>query len=232
MLRILIATDSRGANLDVYLKNTELQRHCRIDVQVFRGAPLERLEYKIAQFTKHIKYDLIVVIGGICNLTTRVQEHRQKVLHYHRSLDSLANIKATLIRLDKRYKEKVLVSRIAPAFLLQYYQHHNTNNSEPPKNLAQQQSHLNDDIEEINYFITGLNKSRGLERLDLDKQAFTYSKKTAKVKGGKRRQRRPVLNLDLAQFPDGVHPSEQLQQKWFARITSVLNKWATTQMKQ
>ena len=233
MLRILIISDSRGSALQKHIFGSdefsfpaieELSKTCSITIQVFKGATLERLENKISNISKQKYYHLIILLGGICNLTTVTIERGLKLLHYISDTARTDSIKHTLTRLDKRYKAQLHIGRIVPACLEGYFEHHNPGKSSPPY-LSSQQEQLNNDLEDLNSFITSINNNRGQERIDLDTKVHKASCKSAKTKGGRRkRAKRQVIQKDL--LPDGVHPSSELTKKWINRLASVLEKWA------
>ena len=235
MLQVLVVTDSRGSNLEAYLKGEDspdpvedLRKLCRVKVKVFKGADLQRLENKITTLARDTNYDLILIIGGICSLTTRSKERGLSLLHYISQEERLASIKDTITRLDSTYKEKIHIARIPPACLRTYFSHFNKG-QQIPGYLTDQQEDLLRDIQDINDHITTINVNRHQERIDLDAKLLVQSCKTSKTRSGRRRKKRPRTTFQGELLIDGVHATRDLEEKWYRRIAGTLYNWATKQ---
>ena len=227
-LRVLILTDSRGANLHNFIddleSNSTVRQRCTCSVKVYRGADFERIKCKLESILRKENFDLTIILTGICNFTTKTTERDLQLLHYVSQQDRITLIKDVISRLDRKYSETIHIGRIPPACLIKYFESKNPG-KEVPSYLAQQQADLIKDIEEVNKHITDINKARNQQSLDLDDKVFKKSVKTSK-KGKQRKNPKKTISLDSNLLHDGVHPTRNLEIKWFNRLITVISAWA------
>lgn len=194
----LLLTDSRGTQLESLLNLKSCGSNTTIDwtVKSFPGATLETIAGRAENF--HANFDLIIVIAGICNLTTRIRTSSKYKIEYRtRKADE---VKLLIQNLLEKFGEKIHICTITPADL---NKQHSTDVS-----ISDQQSNLLEDIENINQFIIDSNICRDLPTIDLASNSYV---KSLKKQGQKRKK---IVKFSSKDLPDGVHPSLKLKEKW------------------
>ena len=154
----------------------------------------------------------IVILAGICDLTTRVRSHGIKCLEYHSREAILGKIKQDITQLYSEFPGKVNIATIYPASIRNYYLHHN--GIEPNCEDQTHQDTLNQDITDINDTIINCNIRTAIETIDLHRVFHSSSKK--------KKSKKRVIKFEHKLLPDGVHPADTAQDKCFNRIHSVL----------
>lgn len=227
--KILIVTDSRGAGLQQFLAEKIDSNNTNIKVLVYRGAKLETL-CNIVECKYDSSLDLVILSGGICDLTIREKEKGVKTLVYQRTDGNLDRIKDILTRITGKpgLRGKITITTIPPASLHRYFRHHNAN-KDPPPQTQQQQQDLLQDIQEINECIITLNKAANLKTIDLHDKCFRKSlapKSKSKTKPIAERRRKIFQDHFLS---DGVHANLSLQSKWFTRYAEIISVWLSAE---
>lgn len=174
-----------------------------------------RLEENFARTLRRQDFHITVVLGGISNFITLTKERERdlSLLHYIKEEDRLRQIKSTITRFDQKYKGNIHIG------LKGYFKAHNPDRR-IPDDVQKQQEDLLTDIEDINLYITEINKKRGQESIDLDAKLI-YRACIIEKRGNKRRNRsnRQTKKEDL--LPDWVHSKTELEEKWFSRLFAV-----------
>jgi hypothetical protein len=115
---VLILTDSRGNGLEPLLqKQFRHKFEVDIHVTVYKGATLEQIKKKIDRLRR--SFDLIIVIAGICNFTSRVNKNSLNLLSY--SQGEGENIVQSVITVIKElFEQNCMVSTITPVSFVNY----------------------------------------------------------------------------------------------------------------
>jgi hypothetical protein len=215
---VLIIGDSRVKGLKSLIEPCIGIDTC-ITVNVCSGAKLDDLYNFITKLNK-IAYDLIIVCGGICNLTEKQTIKNNKFLIYKDGTRKKIHVKETLKNIAN-ISNKIVVGNITPACLKQYFKTHNPNSTLTPEKtqeIDQQQDQLIEDIAELNSFITHELQNR---HVNLAKFANTKSL----LKRGPVYKRKIKFNPN--KLPDGVHPSPKLKSDWAKVICSTITHYKT-----
>ena len=219
--KVFIATDSRGRDLQPFLASHFSQQQLSIQVDVCPGATLEQLVNVIKAKTDD-SHDLIILSGGICNLTTKTKGKGIKSLTYHRNEDNISKIKDLVTTTQGTFGNRLSIATIPPASLLKFFQYHNKS-LDPPEYLTEQQRDLLQDTEEVNQYITTLSKAANIRTIDLHKQVFNNVLDPKKKNKHSCEKRRRVFLEKL--LTDGVHANTTLKQKWFKRYAQSIGDW-------
>ena len=219
--KALIITDSRGFGISSQIvRNQQINslKGADIDVKILSGATLQEIQEQTRRACTFKTYDLIIVIGGICNLTEIASWNRLNVLHY--PVKDLQSIRATLTELREQFQEKIIFSTICSAGLTKYARAKNYID-QLPKDLEQllteNQARLNKDIESINDWILANNKEFDCTNIDLNKLSTSQSIKR-KFNGEKYR----VKHFSDKNLYDGVHGNMAQREKWHKRTIDVI----------
>ena len=80
---ILVISDSRGKNIKpLLIDNTPANHKIKWTTQVLPGATLENIQKRLQRGTRRDNWDLIIVLAGICDFTSRSKENRNISLEY------------------------------------------------------------------------------------------------------------------------------------------------------
>ena len=116
-------TDSRGRGLNEFLDSQQIGSNKStivLHVRVYPGADLNRLKTKVDTFSAAKTYDLIVIIGGICDLTSKVtDENDLNLLEYTDSNSKKEHVLRTLSQLRQEYAQ-INIATIPPFSLKKY----------------------------------------------------------------------------------------------------------------
>ena len=210
--KVLIVTDSRGKDLDKFLRNkldsiSETDRNFTSHVSIHKGADLRDLLREAKKFEEIRKPDLVVFQGGICNFTRKEVFNGNQTLSYYRG-DQIIEFLTTVKEIREEYGNSALIATVVPASLIKYFEVKNGSSphEELLESLNQQQIELLEDIEYVNSQIIAGNKQIGTRTIDLHDKVFVTSIKKYKNKS-KSRKHRKFENKNLF---DGVHPNETL----------------------
>lgn len=138
-------------------------------------------------------------------------------------------------QLKHQYRSKLNIATIPPASLDNYLHYWNKDTPDEQLsaikqeiNLAQQQTTLEKDINEINGKIIELNIAFDTETINLAEKTYSRSikkkKKTNRVTAKIKKLRRDILR-------DGVHSAPDLQHIWYKRIEDVISNAYTNRDK-
>jgi hypothetical protein len=195
-----------------------IEPKCAIDteitVTVCSSAKLEDLQNFITR-SNIASFNLIIVCGGICNLTERKVIGKIKFLEYHDGAHKVNQLKDTIAEISK-LSNKVIIGNITPASLIQYFCSQNRGSvlaQAKSTELDQQQQQLPADIESLNSFIASELPNR---YINLANSATTKSL----LKRGANHKRKSKFNPN--KLPDGVHPSTKLKSDWARVIYSAI----------
>lgn len=222
----LILTDSRGGGLSEYLNSqsyeeintNSVEQEVEIDVITIPGAKIQELARCIPAKIHEKPYELIIIIAGICNFTTK----EGKLLTYGESQKE--TVLEIIQDLRDTYPHAILTfATIPPASLKKNARFLNDTHN---FSFTAQQDLLIKDIKEVNNFIVEQNIIEDSPTLDWARPTFITSKKR-KRKG---KTARKVTKFTDRHLPDGVHPNEQLKTRWF-KITHkfIVRKLAPTE---
>ena len=208
---ILIASDSRGRGItNSVAAFTEIKTSFNVDIalRVKPGAKLQELIDIVNEaFLRDEKLTYAIIIGGICNLTERSPDRYQ--LSYNRSELNIQRIISQIQTFYHKHNYKATVATLYPASLENYATSRNTSYT----GEVSAQEELIEDIDTINQQIVKCNKQSNQETVDIGRIFFSFIKR-------KRRGRKKKFCHRF--LPDGVHPSESIQEKCGERIATVL----------
>ena len=155
--RVLIATDSRGAGIQQQInRNQKLASldDIKIDIRIIPGAKVNEIHTAIKTACTYHTYDLILIIGCVCNLTERVQWGGLQLLDY--SNKGLHEIKGQFLSIRGQYASKVIFATIPPASLVKYGKVKNQLEDLPNHievSLSRKQCRLEKDLRLVNNWI-------------------------------------------------------------------------------
>ena len=221
--RVLILTDSRGKGIqeffDSYVNEHDLPLVCKFEI--VKGAKLQRLYHIALREDRSYRFDKILIIGGICNFTTRESYNSIRILSYY-STDQIDKFLQILTKLRDHFGSRVNIATVVPASLTQYYKYHLTEEDPLEQGtllaLKSQQSKLLDDLKVVNVKIVEDNKLFGNRTIDLDRQVIGQSVK--KRKRGKPQTVKIEFKEQL--LTDGVHPNDSLKKRLHKRTLDSL----------
>lgn len=226
---IILATDSRGRSWAEELeKSSKLPPNTRVirqlDPRKIGGAKLEEL-YKFVRIETgkesylHPQNKIIIVIsGGICNITTRkngqvyLEEKANKAKYI---IDILQNIWEYCEQ--RRYI--LVITTILPVSLINNLKH-NISKRKIKKSrfsdqeLLEQEIKTNQIVEEVNKFIVTKSKEVGNVYIEFVKNV--QNRVLRKRKNGNTSTRKPVTVI--SRLYDGVHADHQLQKKLCTKV--------------
>lgn len=210
--RVLCVGDSRLRHIQLLLNG-----NCR-DIQyccfVFPGATLGKLAYElriILSFVDNHYYDLVLIVGGICDLTRYQKTPTRWISLAYPSIQGIVDNFERLYVLCRNTiglftHTPILFSTIPGIHMNRYI-------GSDSMNLYQEQPKLDTAIPLINIIIKESSKLHGLPVADLAK--FIHH---SKGKGGTYRTR-------YCRLSDGCHPDEQTRQMWAEEILKVTTNY-------
>ena len=218
---LLVLTDSRLKNLKTKLESDDRISSlcCDIYVERINGAKLSYLIDRAIEYLDgsyygrryNVKY--VVLLAGICDFTVLKSTQNKRYVEYSRREVVLHELQDKIRSVYQKYSGKINIGTFAPACLEQSLTTQGLDSS-LIANLESSQSQLITDIEETNKIIVEHNKISGVETIDLADKAYSHSKKK---KEGKRRSK-----FVGKKFVDGVHPSDNLKEKWHSLSIEVI----------
>jgi len=211
--QVLLISDSRGRGIAPRLQGETFQdSDITWEEIVLPGATLEIIFKRLERIKRRSnKWDLIIIIGGICNFTNRVSKRQQNYLEY--KTRNINGIKLTIDQILETFGTQIHIATITPASLSKYS---NYRNEDPT--IEKEQEDLLEDIESVNRHIIERNISRDSPTFDLAKQCYTSKLK----KQGPKKKR--VTKFTHTKLRDGVHPDESLKDTWAMYMASVAAK--------
>ena len=203
----MLITDSRGKDLEPLLLKYNT-RNYHWDIRVFPGATLQSIERKLAKY--HAKADIIIVLAGICNFTSKIRTRTRSSIEY--KVRRTEETKTTINSILDKFGRKTHICTITPADL--------SKQPTPDTSSAEEQSNLLEDIEATNTHIKDLNITRDLPTIDIAINSYT---KSLKKQGGKKKK---IIKFTSKDLPDGIHPSASLKDTWAKYLTKCTNNLA------
>lgn len=228
---VLITTDSRGRGLDSNLRQGgTLPDKTIIDSHSKGGATLEDLFKDLRRTTreavrKHPGHKVVIILsGGICNLTTKSGGRHDTQVHYNHDESSLGNIRKTLDEIWAYSNERgyyLIVTSILPVSLkisteFQIKTGRLRTSRYTEEELAEQQGALDQDILDLNNHIAQKCKRENAVFVNLSNDLQTISTKTL---GKRKKYKKKITKIHYEKLFDGVHPDDELKANLFARIS-------------
>ena len=217
--KVLIITDSRGKGITDEINSRPSLASVKFDIKILPGVKLNDITQKIRTYSIYQKYDLIVVVAGICELTVKEVNQGLQILTYPGS--DIHEIITKLNALRDTYGSNLILATITPASLKKYFEHRNPTKQFPverEEELKSQQKALIEDIKEINSRIKESNAEANVTNIDL---ANLTQSRAIKYKFGRRHRTTKFTDKDLY---DGVHSNSVLRKKWHKRTVDVIDK--------
>ena len=220
-MRALVVSDSRGAGISRQVnRNQKLAtlKKVRVDIRILPGATLRELRNAIANANAFHSYQLIIVVGGICDLTVKSQYDKLNILEY--PAHDPDKVVGEFILLRDEFGDKIIFSTISPASLVKYAKVKNNIECLPRElenRLTTSQVKLVQDLEYINSWIKEDNKQSHCTNLDHSK--FTTSCSIKKPLQGQKYRKEKFSDKNLY---DGLHANSELKTKWHQRTTDVI----------
>jgi hypothetical protein len=220
MYNIIIATDSRGRFLERYLASTKPFWHrWQVCTIMKPGANLKVLKEEIQKHLHPEKQNIIMLAGGICNLTSKIT-HRGGVEITYTSTDKVQNITSTLHDISDELSHSntiVKIATIPPVSLDKYStfqksKHRLSDSIFSTDTVQQQQRDLEADITQINNTITAINQHNGVRTVNWHRDLLRTS---IKKRGWNGQSRKSVTKYTYGKLYDGVHAVEELSTNWF-----------------
>ena len=216
---LLFVSDSRGRGGTDLLQDPSLE----VTTIIRPGAGLQILTNEAVKFLGLRKYDLVIIAGGICDLTKKEVQCGEKVLSYPLSQEDrsakIALLSDSITKARSKIGRKLLLTTIVPASLVNYYYHHNPQKTTAPQDLNEQQIALFQDIDEINACIAANNRAAERRTPNWANFALQHSKK--RKRKGSSQLAKSCSNLALKHLPDGVHFSGELLNKCVTALIKV-----------
>jgi hypothetical protein len=220
-IKILIATDSRGSGISNQInrnQNLASLKNVKIDIRILPGAKLDELHRAVNSASVYQNYDLIIIVGGICNLTEKSVWGNLNILDY--PVKDLYIVENQLSDIRQQYQDKVIFATIPPASLAKFARVKNNIDSLPSQleaKLADSQQRLINDIFVLNDWIRQNNIENQCTNLDLNNYNTSKSLKKS-PNGGKYR----IETFSDKNMYDGLHANMTLKGKWHKRTTDVI----------
>ena len=227
LFNCLICADSRGRGLKEtttkrkILENLSAEERektgLEIEINVRPGAKLEDFARFLDSHPKKASIDFIIIIAGICNLTTRTINGSLKTLTYDKE-DAVGNIKDYISQSIEQYGRKFHIATITPASLQKFNITHNSGAQLSKESLHRQndqQESLTRDCNQLNDFIVEKNIERECPTLRWAGQCMRSTKRRDR----RTKKLRPATyRFDCKKLTDGVHPDDALRGTWFSLI--------------
>ena len=167
-----------------------------------------------------------MLVGGICNFTEKVKHPGGVDIRYKRAgkiskfIHELDRLTAFLNSANTPF----LIASIPLMSIQTYLNNQFSRNSRfrsilSPQEITDQQIHLEADIRTTNIHITHLNTSNAVRNLHLDRD---ITKTTIKSRGKCNKNKKKITKFVYKNFPDGIHPSDDLKYKWFNLICGAI----------
>lgn len=241
---VLLLTDSRGRGLeDTLRQGGALPDKTIVEARSKGGATLQDLFRDLRHTTraairKHLGHKIVVVLsGGICNLTTKSGGRGDTQIHYKRDENSLQNIRKTLDEILQYTKERgyyLVVTTILPASLSLSAEFNVANgrlraSKLNEEELAEQQQLLEKDISDLNTHIAERCKDENTIYVNLTNDIQTVTTRTL---GRRKKYKKKISKIHYEKLYDGVHPNDDLKSKLFMRILKACSYLLTPQLKE
>ena len=176
---------------------------------VIPGATLEIINQRLERSQRRKKWNLVIIIGGICNFTMRIKAKKTRKLEYKDRKTEAT--KQAIEDILEHQGDIAQICTLTPANILKH-------NKVSVKGDSEEQKQLVSDIEELNQFIINKNIERDWPTIDLARQSYTAS---LKKQGNKKKRIQKFTDKELA---DGVHPTTHLKATWASYMAPVIVK--------
>lgn len=206
---ILVIGDSRAKLLEPELNKTSL--NLSFTVKVLPGAGLHRITLKaLTSLSYDNAFDLLILAGGINDLTKLVHLPTRHALPRYNSANNLAEavlfeMRKSINKISKITSIPLVLATLPGMDLVKYSPDYN-------ELLAPFQPALDEAVTTINKQIRGINRLNGIHTLNL-----AYPVHRCKGKGGHYRNQYSLLL-------DGLHPGSFLRAKWVNSLISFCTK--------
>ena len=227
-MKSLVIADSRGAHMETLLNNTADIGN--IHVSVNPGSGLTRSAERTKQWIVNNKPDLIIIMSGICDITSKDNISKTIRLKYN----TVAEVTETVMRSIRQTYDliqhigefTVSFSTITGLELADTnnkdrrkmtdneYRHHSTHT----KLTHPQQKTLDEAVIEINRRITAFNETNNTPTTWMAEIVHPY------LRGRHRHY--------YSRLADGCHPSNNTRRRWAHQIVRTIRKMAEHQQQQ
>ena len=223
VINCLIVSDSRGRGIGNYLNSQDYSEENYIPIftdYCFPGANLRRLISETEEIKRVRHFDVTLVIGGICSLTTKnhLPPYQINYINRQEKKDNLYHLISEILQGDCH------IATIPPAGLSKALTSRNPQeifDEATLEELKSQQDDLVQDLDEINQLIIDKYTNLGEICLDWARSTFITSTKRSRSKT------RKVRRFNPRHLEDGVHPIPSLRYRWF----SITRKFVELQIK-
>lgn len=227
-LCLLLLADSRGRSLAPELEKNLPSGSVVLEV-VIPGAKSDRLYDRLKSFrstlrNRYASYKIaVVLLGGICDLTTKCRGRHQEEIYYLPRQASVEVFKSSFSNIVDYCKGEgwyLIPTTILPVGLkantqFAISQGKLTSSSFSEAQTKQQQQSLETDVAALNEYITKKSCDEGLTLCELH---ATIQVTTVKHTGKNKTGRKIHTRFDYNRLVDGVHPTEQLKEKFIGKI--------------
>jgi hypothetical protein len=229
--RVIILADSRGRGVTSRVRyNALLPPETQIQGTYIGGATLQTLIAQLHRRTNNCTdQPVVVIIGGICNYTTKERTHRGAQVCYYRNPQRLQQTKELyeqLIQLaDSRGLHLILTTIPAASLLdatlydLEFSRLAASKFTE--SELTEQQISLEEDLKQINKYIVQRAQELNLLHIRLNSALERVS---YKLQGKSRGTVKGHLRHCYKCLYDGIHPDDTTKIKWADLITKYIVK--------
>ena len=230
MSSLIIATDSRGAKLKRYFS-----KHfptIQPTISVLPGAKISDIHISLIETVKLVTStprSVVVVAAGICNLTQKVDHAGGVQITYQgdtrkRISDLLYQLHTLVFDLNVNHQFPVLVICIPPANLHKYAEKKMLQGKLEfsiltTEETTRQQDLLEHDITLINREIIQMNVMQGHSSIRWDN---TILKIKIRKRGRNGQNSKKCSYFCYDQLYDGVHPDQELADKWYSYMCQCL----------
>lgn len=203
LYKVLVVGDSRVRSLQEHLNNTTL--NLEFLVVVLPGANFQRIVLKaMIEISMDVEYQLIILIGGINNVTSLHYNPARHIRPRYRTMNSLVHNVTNHMRngvnqIRQLTATPVVVGTLVGARLLIY-------SACRRRDLFYQQPLIDSAITRINCLIRGINRLNDVQTLDLSSHVH-------RCMGHGGRYSTRYIHLH-----DGLHPGRRLLEIWVAKI--------------
>lgn len=209
--RILCVGDSRLKHLQRELNDN--MRNLHFVCYVFPRATLGHLSYHTRQILMNcnqLYYDFILVIGGICDITTLTRNPSRRVVPRYRSVESTIE---NFERFLSLFRESARLFTSVPIIYVPLVGIHLTRYSLDDDSVYPLQPIIDNSIPLINIMIKEVNRWNGLPSPDI---AHTVHHSCG---------RRGKYRTRYAKLTDGCHPDEVTRSIWSKEILKCLTNY-------
>lgn len=240
---IIIAMDSRGANLNRFLHSHHLelpQHKYNNKTIVIPGAQLNTLKNAIDKTIQTSKNhtNTIIIAAGICNLTHKVHHATGMEVTYTHTPEKVASIIANMEQIytnfHQKYNSQTTFACIPPVSLTKHKDFNKDRNKLSSsifttEETQLQQKHLEEDIKQLNQAIIHINNSHSLRSIRWDRDIM---KTTTKLRGRNKQNRKQITKFTYKHLYDGIHPNILLANKWYTFLCRAVTLDSTNKLSE